>query len=388
MDDHRGVRCSLVLPLAGGAGQALRCLQALSALPDDPAHDVVVVDDASSDLAPLLDMLDGDVHVVRQPRRLGDAAALRAALGRCGGEAVVLLRGAGEVEPDFLRRLLRPLEDPAVALATAGAEHPVAAPALAWRSGALREVPAVADELLPGALCAALAPAGRIEAVPDAVARPASARALGGRLTPGSAPELTVVIPTLDATSDRLRRCVAAVQRATDAPHEIVVVDNGAPPQGFTAPVNAGVRAARGRYVVICNDDVEVLPGWWAPLRRALDDGAAVAFPLTVDGVMREDLAAWCFAVSREAIERFGCAPGEFLHPELVVWYQDTDLLVRLRQAGVPPVLVREAQVRHGLSETVATTEPVLRAWIDQQIQRDKARFEALHGTAVAGAAR
>src|SRR3712207_8323159 len=92
-------------------------------------------------------------------------------------------------------------------------------------------------------------------------------------------------------------RCVAAVQRTTDAPYDVVVVDNGAPPQGFTAPVNAGIRASRAPYVVVMNDDVETLPGWWAPLRAALDAGAAVAFPLTIDGPMRTDFAAWCFAV-------------------------------------------------------------------------------------------
>jgi hypothetical protein len=36
----------------------------------------------------------------------------------------------------------------------------------------------------------------------------------------------------------------------------------------------------------------------------------------------------------------------------------------------------------------VATTDPALRAWIDAQILHDRARFEALHGAAVPGAAR
>jgi GT2 family glycosyltransferase len=170
-------------------------------------------------------------------------------------------------------------------------------------------------------------------------------------------------------------------------PHELVIVDNGAPPQGFTAPVNAGLRAARGRYAVVCNDDVEVLPGWWGPLRETLDAGAPVAFPLTLGGAMRPDFAAWCFAVSRAALEEHAVAPGEFLHPDLVVWYQDSDLLQRLRLAGTPPVLVPESRIRHGLSETVATEDPALRAWIEGQVRRDKASFEALHGTGVAGAA-
>jgi hypothetical protein len=51
-------------------------------------------------------------------------------------------------------------------------------------------------------------------------------------------------------------------------------------------------------------------------------------------------------------------------------------------------VLVERSRIRHGLSLTVATTEPELRAWIDAQILRDKAAFEARWGSGVAGAAR
>jgi GT2 family glycosyltransferase len=196
------------------------------------------------------------------------------------------------------------------------------------------------------------------------------------------------VIPTLDAAGERLRRCVAAAQANTGVAHELIVIDNGAPPQGFTAPVNAGLRAARGQYLLVLNDDVELLPGWWEPLRAALDAGAAVVFPDTVDGPMRHDLAAWCFALTREVLEEFAVTEGEFLDPELVVWYQDTDLLERLRRAGRPPLHVPASKIRHLLSATVNSDEPALRAWVATQVQRDKVAFEAKHGSAVAGAAR
>jgi GT2 family glycosyltransferase len=102
---------------------------------------------------------------------------------------------------------------------------------------------------------------------------------------------------------------------------------------------------------------------------------------------MRTDFAAWCFAMSRRTLERFSVAPGEFFDQALRVWFQDTDLLVRLRAAGTPPRLVPASTIRHGLSRTVASPDPALRAWVDAQIRRDKAAFEARHGTAVAGAA-
>ena len=158
--------------------------------------------------------------------------------------------------------------------------------------------------------------------------------------------------------------------------------------KGFSAPVNSGLRAARGRYMVVSNDDVEVLPGWWAPLKAALDGGAAVVFPFTEDTGSREDFSAWCFAFSRSTLEDFSVAEGEFLDPGLVIWYQDTDLLQRLREAGNPPRLVRESLIRHGLSETVNSGDQALRVWISEQVQRDKLAFEAKHGANVPGAAR
>src|SRR4029077_12125547 len=95
----------------------------------------------------------------------------------------------------------------------------------------------------------------------------------------GGGPELSIVIPTLDAAGERVRSCLHAIGCPTADPHEVIVVDNGSSPQGYTAPVNAGIRAAAGRYVVVMNDDVEPLPGWWQPLRAGLEAGASVTFP-------------------------------------------------------------------------------------------------------------
>ena len=145
------------------------------------------------------------------------------------------------------------------------------------------------------------------------------------------------MIPTLEAAGDRVRACLRAIAATTAEPHEVIVVDNGSSPQGYTRPVNAGVRAASGAAIVVMNDDVEPLPGGWPPLRAALAAGAEVVFPRTVEGATREDFAAWCFAFDRRAIDRFGVRPGEFLDTRFTVWFQDTDLLMRLRAAGSPP---------------------------------------------------
>jgi GT2 family glycosyltransferase len=243
--------------------------------------------------------------------------------------------------------------------------------------------PDVPDTYVLAALCAEFARVGRVVSSAHSVASPGIAAPGAPRHDPHLGPELTIVLPTLAAAGDRVRACLRAIAQTTPETHEVLVLDNGSSPQGYTAPVNAGIRAARGRYLVIMNDDVEPLPGWWPPLRAGLDAGASVTFPMTVDSGMRTDFAAWCFALSPATVERFAVEPGEFFDPRFSVWFQDSDLLVRLREAGRPPVLVPESLIRHGLSQTVNTTLPELAAWIRREVTRDQAEFQRKYPRAV-----
>ena len=384
-------RATIVVHLDGGRERARRCLLSLAALDPEPEHEVIVLDDASAGLEQLLGSLEGDVRVLRSERREGLGAGAVRASGLARGEVIVLLHRAPELEAGALGALVAALEErtlagAAAALPGGGPSHPVSSSALALRrsDAAYLRATGAPPELELAALCTDLARRGRVETVAAAVARPAAARTTSARSAPGAEVELTIVVPTLDAASERVRASVAAIQAGTEAPHQIVLVDNGAPPQGFTAPVNSGLRAAETPYAVVVNDDVEVLPGWWPPLRAALDAGAAVAFPLTVEGGMRTDFAAWCFALSQRTLADFGHAPGEFFDPALRVWYQDTDLLARLREAGRPPLLVRESRIRHGLSVTVASEDPELRSWIERTVREDRAAFLRKHPEATA----
>jgi hypothetical protein len=176
-----------------------------------------------------------------------------------------------------------------------------------------------------------------------------------------------------------VRDCVRALQATIRAPHEIIVVDNGAPPQGFTAPVNAALRAARGRYVAVVNDDVRVLDGWWEPLAGALEGGAPLVFPLTVAGRMRWEFAAWCFAMRRDLLQRMAVSTEEFFDPSMVVWCQDADLRKRMAAAGMAPLCVPQSRIRHAGSRTVRVSAPhhALRNWINDQAGRDTEIFKA-----------
>ncbi len=193
-------------------------------------------------------------------------------------------------------------------------------------------------------------------------------------MQPGSPPVLTVVVPTLDAASGRCGRLLASLRQNTCVPYQVVLVDNGNAPQGYTAPVNTALLAAQTEYVAAINDDVEVQDGWWEPLQAALDAGHALAFPETV-GNDRPPYFAWCFAMRRATVEALSRPRGDFFDPTFSVWYQDTDLFLRLKALGETPHHVPASRISHTESATIATDDPVLKPWIRQQIEIDRARF-------------
>jgi hypothetical protein len=327
------IQASIVVVVADDPWGAMACLESIGDLErGSPRHEVVLVDNASVGLRSTIATLEGDVRIVRLSERLGEAQALRAGVQAACGELVLCLPTPGLLAANALRALWAEAEPARRGVVMAGPPHVSPTPAALCRRG-------------PG-----------VEEI-----------------------EVSVVVPTLDAASPEVRDCLRALQATIGAPHEIVVIDNGAPPQGFTAPVNAALRAARGRYVVVVNDDVRVLDGWWEPLAEALEGGAPLVFPLTVAGRMRWEFAAWCFAMRRELLESMAARPGEFFEPSMLVWCQDLDLRKRMAAVGMAPLCVPESRIRHAGSRTVGVTAPhhALRNWIHTQAGRDTEAFRA-----------
>jgi len=234
-----------------------------------------------------------------------------------------------------------------------------------------------------------------------APAKPRRQRRAGTR-----GPLVSVVVPTRDRLA-LLRTCVEGVLRDTHyEPLELIVVDNGSEeaetlaylrqlegrarcrvlrdpsPFNFSALVNLGVRAARGKFVCLLNNDIEVIRrDWLAQMvlqARAPDVagvGAMLYYPddtvqhggvmLGVGGVAGhmhhriargdpgymqrafhpQELSAVtgaCMLVRRSAFD----AVGGF-DEDLPVAFNDIDFCIRLRLAGWRIVWTPDAELYH-----------------------------------------
>jgi GT2 family glycosyltransferase len=105
-------------------------------------------------------------------------------------------------------------------------------------------------------------------------------------------PRVTVVVPNWNGETF-LDLCLSSLRRQSFRDFETVVVDNGSSDgsvklverdfpevrvvrlpenRGFSAAVNAGIRASEAQYVALLNNDTEVDPRWLEALVRAADN--------------------------------------------------------------------------------------------------------------------
>ncbi len=210
-------------------------------------------------------------------------------------------------------------------------------------------------------------------------------------------PRVSVVIPTWNGR-DLLRAALASLRAQTWRDFETVVVDNGSSDgtdvmlraefpevrvvsfpenRGFAVAVNAGVGAARGRYLMLLNNDAEAEPAWLEAMVRVLDARAEIGSvackmltardPLVVDsagaamglfahdigrgerdgpkfGVGREILCACAGAAAyrRELFDEVGVFDEAFF-----AWFEDVELGIRAQLAGFRCWFEPTARVRH-----------------------------------------
>ena len=246
----------------------------------------------------------------------------------------------------------------------------------------------------------------------------------------GPTPTVSVVIATRDR-AELLERCVRSLRACTDYPAlEIVLVDNGSTepdalalldrlrrdgclllqrpgPFNWSALNNDGVAAASGDLVVLMNNDVEcVAPGWLRAMVRACllpGVGAVGALLRYADGTVQHAgvvlgpgpeaahlrcddprlppvqevpaVTGACLALRRAVFKRLGG-----LDDALPVTWNDLDLCLRLRRAGLRVLLARDAVLLHDeLGSRTPDSDPDNR----RQLERSRALVAARHGPAL-----
>jgi GT2 family glycosyltransferase len=220
-------------------------------------------------------------------------------------------------------------------------------------------------------------------------------------------PVASIVIP-VRAAADLTAACLRSILLATEEPtYEVVLVDDGADEAtkhllrsvvnaqilvndenlGYLRSVNRGVEAARGRYVVLFNNDTEVQPGWLGALvaraESASDIGAVTPKLLYPGGVLQEagsivfrDGDAWNYGKGhapehpefnyvRDVDYGSGAAllvrkalfeaVGGYDERYAPMYYEDTDLCFALRDRGYRTVYEPTARVIHVEGATSGT---------------------------------
>lgn len=223
---------------------------------------------------------------------------------------------------------------------------------------------------------------------------------------PREAPHVTIIVPTRDGVS-LLRRCIGSVLDKTTYPrYDIVIVDNGSSdpetlsyfdvlrsdpriavlrddsPFNFSAINNRAARDARGQFLCLLNNDIEVIsPDWldvmvghgsqpgvgavgaclWYPddtlqhggvllgyggvaghLHHMLARGRTGYFGRAVVNQRLSAVTAACLLVSKTVYEKV-----DGLDEHLAVAFNDVDFCIRILNAGYTNVWTPDAQLYH-----------------------------------------
>lgn len=277
---------------------------------------------------------------------------------------------------------------------------------LGWVAPALRaSVPAPVWRALGRAGAPVrLAPPSR-HATLDPVLAAAELQRAGARIERVREPEVSIVVPTAGAV-EWLAAALASIAAYTQGVrYEVIVVDDASPDRvrveraierhpgvtafvnatahGFAASVNRGARAARGKSLVVLNDDVFVTPGWleglvrvkaakarvaWVgPVSNDTGDGATIparyrdlnellAFAGTQRGAPRamDKLALHAALLDRARFEAVGGLDEGYVRG----MFEDDDLALALRARGGRLFVAPDVYVHHAAGATFRALSP------------------------------
>jgi glycosyltransferase involved in cell wall biosynthesis len=181
----------------------------------------------------------------------------------------------------------------------------------------------------------------------------------------GAVPTLSIVIPhwPLDEETDEaLGRSVASFPPQCE---RVIVVNDGT---GYGRNVNIGLRLARADYLAVANNDCRLTEGDIYDLCVP----ETVTSPLVIgerqglgESIEPGGFHGSFWVVPRPVLDRVGLLDERY---EGAYW-EDDDLLARLRQAGVPTRQVTSVRVKH-VGGLTTFKVPEHRRWLELNAQR------------------
>ncbi len=270
------------------------------------------------------------------------------------------------------------------------------------------------------AIGASLRAAGRV-ALRSGPGAPAGDRR--ARFPEVSEPEVSLVMP-VHSSADLTHKCLHSIAANTDGPsYEVILVDDQADratrrvlsntegarvlvnPENlhFLRSMNRGCAAARGKHLVLLNNDVEVEPGWLKALvnrvESAPDVGVVAPKFLYPDrsineagGIVFDDGTGWNYGRGKPEVlwpfdfvreVDYGSAAALLVRAEVwhslggfderyaPIYYEDTDLCFAAREAGWRVMYEPSAVVIHHEGAT-SGTDPTSGVKRSQTVNREK----------------
>jgi len=214
------------------------------------------------------------------------------------------------------------------------------------------------------------------------------------------------------------RQCIESIKKYTEIPYQLVVIDNGSTDQtpeylktalrekdicirnfknrSFSESNNNGIRLADGEYVLILNNDTEVLKqGWLRNFLRASIGMDATGASMCYNEPNKEKnifdwknknvtdwgyLEGWCILIKKALFLEMGGFDSELFSP---IYCEDADFSYRLKKLGKKFKEV-SVPIKHYRNKTVRNTG--VREFIPRNVKRlyskhidRKYQYEKIH---------
>lgn len=207
---------------------------------------------------------------------------------------------------------------------------------------------------------------------------------------------ISVVLPAYLRKREHIstiKECVESI-RQNSSGYELILVDDASPldtsfidcdkrvthkvNKGVAPSWNSGIKASKGKLIVIINDDIVVPPSWLPELSKVFNlPNVGVVGPAVErlpNGIGIEESYVWfpgsCFMLSRETIEKVGLFDEDFAP----FYFEDSDYWTRVLAAKLKLYRNHDVFVGHKEGQTVKDLAR------DEQYKTNLEKFIKKHG--------